>query len=271
MSSNTNNILTKTLLEFGLSEKEAAVYLALLQLETASVHDLAKYAGVNRSSTYVVLESLRKKGVAGISETNKGPKYVPAPPDVLYKIAEDSAKKTQETKDRIKKILPSLRAIHKDSKIKPSVQVFEGKEGIMNLYNDALSSQRGSIMRAFSQPGAWSKFGPEYFAYLREKRKERGVHLRAIRPNIFKNDEEFGNEKSKKRLAEFRFLQKDTKPLTSDFRIYDDKIALTSSKDEFGIIIENKEIVDAVKFIFDLAWDKAEKAPSKNPIKKLKT
>ena len=46
---------------FGLSEKEAKIYLALLELEAATVFETAKQSGINRSSAYVVLEALQKK------------------------------------------------------------------------------------------------------------------------------------------------------------------------------------------------------------------
>lgn len=44
MSVSTNNLLVKQLIEFGLSEKEARVYLALLELEIAAVSETTKTA-----------------------------------------------------------------------------------------------------------------------------------------------------------------------------------------------------------------------------------
>lgn len=269
MSAPSNTLLLNTLIEFGLSEKEASVYLALLQLESASVHDIAKSAGVNRSSTYVVLESLKKKGLTGISETNKGPKYIPASPDMLYKIAEDSSRKMNESKEKIRDILPSLKAIYKDEKHRPNVRVFEGRNGIKNLFEDALSSKKGSLMRAFSQHDVWENIEKNYFTYLKEKRIENGINLKVIFPHHIKTTQDFVAESElKDRLAEVRFLPKGIQPLSADFRIYEDKIAFTSSKDEFGIIIENKEIAEAIKFIFDLAWEHSEQADTKSSSKK---
>ena len=44
-----------------LSEKEAAVYLAALQLGWVPVQDIAKLSKVNRATTYVMIESLKKR------------------------------------------------------------------------------------------------------------------------------------------------------------------------------------------------------------------
>lgn len=62
-----NEVLIRNLTEFGLSDKEARIYLALLELEIATAFDTAKHAGINRSSTYVVLESLKKKGLVWLT------------------------------------------------------------------------------------------------------------------------------------------------------------------------------------------------------------
>jgi sugar-specific transcriptional regulator TrmB len=48
---------TSLLTQLGLSDKESALYLALLELGQADVADTAKKAGVKRSTAYVLLES----------------------------------------------------------------------------------------------------------------------------------------------------------------------------------------------------------------------
>ncbi len=85
MSISTNSLIVKQLIEFGLSEKEAKTYLALLELEVATVSEVSKTANINRSSAYVVLESLKKKGLAGISDDKNIRRYIAASPDLLFR------------------------------------------------------------------------------------------------------------------------------------------------------------------------------------------
>ena len=54
---NLEDILTKV----GLDEKEAKIYVALLDLGSEKVHEIAKKAGVKRPTAYVVLEQLYAK------------------------------------------------------------------------------------------------------------------------------------------------------------------------------------------------------------------
>ena len=51
------HMLEKYLEEIGLSDKEAAVYLALLQCDSATPSQIAEKTKLNRSPAYVVLES----------------------------------------------------------------------------------------------------------------------------------------------------------------------------------------------------------------------
>jgi predicted transcriptional regulator len=50
----------------GLDEKEAQVYLGLLELGTASVQLIASKAGLKRPTTYLILDSLQAKGMVSI-------------------------------------------------------------------------------------------------------------------------------------------------------------------------------------------------------------
>lgn len=49
--------------DVGLSEKEAAVYLACLEIGTGLASAIAKRAGINRCTTYAILEKLTTKGL----------------------------------------------------------------------------------------------------------------------------------------------------------------------------------------------------------------
>ena len=55
--------LIQELGHLGLSEKEAAVYLASLELGPAPVQDISHKAKVNRATTYVMIESLMGRGL----------------------------------------------------------------------------------------------------------------------------------------------------------------------------------------------------------------
>ncbi len=123
MSKSPNSPLVESLIDYGLSKKEALVYLATLELEVAPAQEIAKTANINRSSTYVVLESLKKKGLVGTSDDKNVRRYLAASPEVLLRNAGDHAKKQEETKNKIENILPELKALHKDTQKKPKIRI----------------------------------------------------------------------------------------------------------------------------------------------------
>ncbi|HLE47187.1 MAG TPA: helix-turn-helix domain-containing protein, partial [Candidatus Thermoplasmatota archaeon] len=50
----------------GLNEQQARAYLSLLDVETATVNDIAKESRVPRAKLYEVLETLSRKGLLDI-------------------------------------------------------------------------------------------------------------------------------------------------------------------------------------------------------------
>ena len=89
-------MLVENLTKFGLTEKEARVYLTLLETGSSLVSDVAKKSRINRSTSYVLLEALAEKGLVSISEQKNVRLYTPAPPERLIQLLEESVKKYTE-------------------------------------------------------------------------------------------------------------------------------------------------------------------------------
>ncbi len=62
-------VIQQALVDIGLTEKEAAVYLTLLRFGTRPTTFVAHKAGLNRGSAYVALHSLLAKGL--VAKTSK--------------------------------------------------------------------------------------------------------------------------------------------------------------------------------------------------------
>jgi len=129
-----------SLREFGLSEKEIKVYLALIELGQKRASAIAQRAGTNRSTTYIVLDELMKRGLVGVAEKNGVKLYNSAPPEQLVAYLKDMAKKYERFAHIAKKIAPQLKTTQKVVIAEPKVQLYEGVEGIRTVYEDTLSS-----------------------------------------------------------------------------------------------------------------------------------
>ena len=108
-----------TLQNYGLSEKEARIYLTVLELGTSIASTIARRAEINRISTYTLLEDLTRDGI--VNETSKaGVKYYSViSPDILLKHAEQ---KYENFKDKVPELLALAEKFGHD---KTKIQYFE--------------------------------------------------------------------------------------------------------------------------------------------------
>lgn len=246
-------MLEKDLQEIGLNEKEAKVYLAALELGQSVVQDISKKAGVNRATTYFIIDNLMKLGLVSSFHKEKKQFFVAADPERLIDLLEQEKLAIEKRKKSFEKLLPQLKSITNTKNGKPVVKYYEGKEGIMTMLNEFLSSKKGLVHMAYSLDAINKVFNTEEKAGQREKRIDRGIETKVI--YTYKDGVLTSDEHGSRRKIPF-----DKFPLTADIAIYDNKIRLASLGDRLvGIIIEDKELADSLRAIFELAWEGAEK------------
>ncbi len=239
-----SHTMLSTLQKIGLSEKEAKVYLAALELGPSVVSDIAQKAKINRVTTYDILEKLIHKGFMSFY-ARKGVKYFsPTDPEIMIK-------EVKRRTDDLVKSLPELRRIHGKTN-HPSVQYFEGIDGIKTIYSDTLKSKTEILNYANSKEVRihWPNYDEEYV----EKRVKNKIYLRGIAPY-----DEYGlkvKNEDKKYYREIRLVPLEEFGFTNEINIYDDKVAIISFKDELiGMIIESPEIANTQRAIFKMAWE----------------
>lgn len=246
--------LIKKLLAFGMSDKEAKIYLALLELGAATVAETAKQSGVNRSSAYVVLEMLKKKGLAGTSDDKRVRHYVAASPETVLQLARSTARKQQNIKEDIESVLPELRALSKTTKHRPIVKVFEG-EGIREVIYDVFKDNTTKDLKVYANAINMFKLFPQ-FLELNKERAAKGIRMYAINPAT-KELLEFVKKHRLPKNDKILLIPENKFKFPVNVGIYGDKISLISMMGDFGMIIENKEIAVTLRNSFDLAWEEA--------------
>jgi sugar-specific transcriptional regulator TrmB len=248
-------MLIEDLIKFGLSYREAKIYLSLLESGTSVVSDIAKKTSTNRSTTYVLLESLTNRGLVSISERNKVKLYSPATPERLIQYLQDSVQKYTELVGIARSILPELKSIYVGVGPKPKVQFFEGLEGIKTAYEDTLTSKE--TIRAYASIENMHSALGDYFPEYYRRRAGKKIRIRAIFP-----DTPEARERTTHNINEAReslLVPKDKYAFSPEINIYDNKIVFMSLVEKFALIIESKELADALKKAFELSWDQAKK------------
>lgn len=250
----TNTDLKMALTELKLSDKEANVYLALLSLGKGTVSSIARKASINRTTGYNVLDSLINKKLVRISGKEPKQEYVAESPEMIIKILKQSINDSQEQLKKAEKLMPQLKSIHNVGN-RPKIKFYEGKEGLIRVYEDTLTSTEP--IRAYATLDDMYKALPGYFPEYFKRRAKKKIHIRAIitaTPAAF--------ERMKYNKGESRsvaLIPADKFYFSPEINVYDNKIMIASWKEKLGIIIESAEIAEAMKKIFELAWQEAKR------------
>ncbi len=140
----------KDLQQLGLSEKEAKVYSASLELGPESVLKIAQKSGINRPTCYVQIESLINRGL--VSSFIKGKKryFSAESPDRFLDLISARAKDLRDKETSLKAILPELQNVFNLSGEKPKVRFYEGKAGLKAMQEDFLKTKEKKIQAIYN-------------------------------------------------------------------------------------------------------------------------
>jgi HTH-type transcriptional regulator, sugar sensing transcriptional regulator len=236
----------------GLNQKESDVYFALLTIGSGTVSEIAKRSNINRTTGYDILGSLSSKGLVVISGKEPKQEYRCENPDKILKFLKRDIEKKQEDYRYAEVLLPELKSIYK-SGARPQVKFYEGKEGLEEVYEDTLTATEP--IRAYATVDDMHNALPNYFPKYYKRRADRGIAIRAIIPKTEIGEERGERDKLEKR--ETAFVPPDKYYFSPEINIYDNKVMIASWREKLGIIIESSEIADAMKKIYELAWDRA--------------
>lgn len=240
--------------QLNFSEKEANVYLALLELGSAKAKEISRKTGLNRTTIYDICEALLQKGV--ISKYKKGasmffnaldPKYLIT---YLDREKEENSKKIEKQKRRINELLPQLISLQDISSAKPKIQFFEGEKGMREAYEDTLTSKE--IILAYANVETMHEGLPNFFPEYYARRAKNKIFIRAIIPRNEASIERSKNNQQE--MRDTRFLPEEM-TFSPEVNIYNNKILIVSWKEKMAILIESKELTDLQRITFDLLWD----------------
>ena len=239
---------TATLTQFGLSDKEAKVYASLLALGTVEASKIAAKASLNRSSTYVLLDSLAKRGLVESSRRGSIQLFTASQPEKLTEMAEAEIEKFTKLVKVGKELIPALKALSAGDTSKPKVRVVEGGKSLKSLYEEVSTTR--SVVSAMLP----STHDPELYLGSLNNRANKSS-LRAILPS----NTNLGALTSKQ-VSSIQDLY--TLPIDnpeSELFIFHNTIALVSGATESACLIEDKGFAKIVQSIFDAATTKAQK------------
>ncbi len=248
--------MIKDLLKYlNFPEKEATVYLALIEVGQAKAREIALKTGLNRTTVYDLCELLMKKGLISQYKKSSGTYFSALEPQRLLgyldREKEEQNKQIARQKKKVEELLPQLMSLQNIFSTKPKVKFFEGEKGMREAYEDTLTSKETILAYANVETvhAGIPNFFPEYY----QRRAKKKISINAIFPQ---NKLSFERAKlDQLELRQTKFLPQSSMVFSPEVNIYNNKMLIASWQEKMAIIIESKELADLQKLIFNLVWN----------------
>lgn len=244
--------LKNDLQNIGLNDKEARIYLACLELGPTNIQNIAEKADIKRSTVYEILESLKEKGLMHVTTKGKRKLYLASEPENLLETIKEREK-------LLKEILPQLKSINNVGFAKPKITFYEGKEGLRDIYMEALKSSTNNADWISPMKSVLETVGTDWMEHYVELKVKKNYWIRSIHIWDLVIDSYKYQDPStfKKTLRDVRFSPKGIN-IPNAIGIYDNKVAVLSSRKEgFGFIIESEDYAQSMRELYKLLWDKS--------------
>lgn len=234
----------------GLTEKEAAIYLALFELGPSPVRSLAARSGINRGTTYEILKSLIDRGLVSYFHKVRHQFFTAENPAKLQSILENRSRELAQAQRELQELLPMLASRAGQNAGRPRVRFFEGASGIRTMLEDVLTTmaaEKEKEYRVYSFADVREHLYTGFRDFA-ERRVKLGIRVKAIA--LGPGGKLWG-------LDERRWLPGDEHDLTYQI-IYAGKFAMISLDDRgqpIGALVEDQRVARTQQLIFDRLWE----------------
>lgn len=246
----TEHLVAK-LADLGLSEKQAAVYLAALELGPSPVQDIAKQAGINRVTGYPVVESLIALGLMSQYEEGKKTLYVAEEPkhlDLLIQREEEKVFRKRKQLEAIQEDLLKRRGMKGG---RPLVRLYEGAEGLEMIRENYRRFHDTEVISLARRDLVYKLLARQ--PAMVGDRVNRGVRSRYMYGSV---EGPTIPESSPELLRETRYVPIDKIPFEGEVAVMGDTTNLVSyaGNNLHGVVIESKAIADTMRVLMEYTW-----------------
>ncbi len=244
--------LLSQLRDIGLSEKEASIYLCLVEKLETTPYIASTALSLPRTTVYQTLEKLRKQGLVLSSKKNGVRHYSPESFSRLSALVESKRKALQLA-------LPQLQALADSSRLhEPTSHVYLGLEATKAVWEDILETytkRRPSIAYGTADTRMYRLYG-EYFSDWIRRRWELPMTTLLIFPQSQKGSLPFKANPEKEQV---KFLP-DEFLYSGEITVYGDKVALFCFDEErtYAIVMHSPEMAEIFTKTLKFMWHAAQ-------------
>lgn len=240
----SNMQIKNVLKQLGLNDRHSSIYLASLEIGSATIQKISQKSGFARSTCEAVLKHLQEKGFVTTFKRKNIKVFSPEDPKKLVSMAREKVEILEEA-------MPEFRARYAKGGLLPVVRLYQGESGARNVLQEILSEAK-SLKSFGAIDDIYEAFG-EYFKKFTTERIQKRISLQVIL-----RDTPLARERQKlgiQQLREVR-LAPENYTYSSVTFIWNDKVAMFSLKEGFfALVIESDELASIQSGMFDLIWN----------------
>lgn len=243
-----------TLRTLGFSENEIKILTVLCHVKKATAREISQKTTIAFSSVQYSLSNLRVRNLVRTLH-GKEDSFESISEQELFHWIDEQKGKHDEIYNKAKQELHGFFSGIHESSWKPEVMYYEGREGIIEIYEDMLKTAEAADKNIYSWidiAKTYEIVGDYVLDYI-ERRKRKKIISHDIVPQNEITLKHY--KKNKEELREMKFAK--NFPMNGDIRIYGDKVAVItfSDKKPVGFVFQGVVITNLFRTIFDNTWE----------------
>ncbi len=238
---------TKILQSLGLTEREAEVYLILLDTGSTTTGQIIKKSGLHKATVYSILQRLIDQGMVSYVVKDGIRFFEAADPENLLDVL-------REREENLLEILPDLKKKKELAKQKQEAYVLEGVKGIKTARDRSLKIlNKGEEILILGASPFSHKPLESYWESYHNRRVKAGIRARLLWSESIRK---LGKEREKLGLTESKYLPKELET-PADIDIFGNIVDIrVFAEKPFLFHIENKTLADSFRNYFNLLWNR---------------
>ncbi len=242
------------LLRIGLTEGEAKVYAALLELGPSTVGPVRKRTKISHSNIYEILERLINKGIVTIIAKNKTKIFQAVDPSNLTRYLDKKEQDLQQQREILQQALPRIEALQ-GTHTKQEAMMFIGVKGLATAYKEFFkgATSHDENLWIYVHEKKYEKVSDKFYMHTWFD-LAKGIKCRGIADTAYRKAE-FGKAFRKKypmRFVDF--------PIFSHGEVFKDKFLLISWEEPvIAVLVYAKHVSDNFRKYFEDVWKKGKK------------
>ncbi len=226
--------------ESGLTENESEIYLILINKGESTIYQISDHTKISRPNIYDVIKTLKEKGlVSEIIKENKKHFQAISPEKLL-----DLLKIKQEN---LLEIIPELMNKYEGKIRKPTIEVFQGIEGLKSIMNDLLKTKKDILIFNQIEEEKILDYIPDFYLerYFNQTTKNK-IKIKVL----------YSYEKCPKKRKNYQFKKLSDEHLGNvGYWVYGNKVAIGIwTQQPIFIRITDEEVAKTYKKSIELTW-----------------